>query len=167
MWRFSFAAALLVFCGFAYAAQGFYSAAEDWVVSKHEIDGRIAAVRTNAALPALATKQEFGRSLKITVQFNVHNDRPFPERLDRDGLEKIEEAIESRLVETKVGVFATIITANNAREFLLYIGDIAEAQAIAERLVADIDHHKISFRLESDPEWEAWTKFAEEGGVSH
>ncbi len=162
MWRFSFSAALLNVCVCVYAAQGFYSAAEEWVVTKHEIDGRVAAVRSNAALPALATKQEFGRSLKFIVPFNVHNDRPFPERLDREGFEKIEEAIEIRLVETKIGVFATIITTNNTREFLLYVGDTVQAQAIAERLVADINHHKMSFRLESDPDWEAWSKFAGE-----
>lgn len=159
MWRFSIAAALLSACVTTQGAQGFYAAAEDWVVSKHEIDGRIAAVRTNAALPALATKLEFGRSLKFIVQFNVRNERAFPERLDRDALEKIEEAIENHLVETKIGVFATIVTTNNAREFLLYVGDMARAQATAERLIADIDHHRISFRLESDPDWEAWSRF--------
>ena len=162
MWRFSLAAALIAADVATFAAQGFYSAAEEWIVTKHEIDGRVAAVRSNAALPALATKQEFGRSLKFIVPFNVRNDRPFPERLDREGFEMIEEAIESRIVETKVGVFATIITTNNARQFLLYVGDTAQAQAIAEQLVADIDHHQISFRLESDPEWEAWSKFAGE-----
>jgi len=162
MWRFSVTVAMVTACVSANAAQGFYSAAEEWVVTKREIDGRVAAVRSNAALPALATKQEFGRSLKFIVPFNVHNDRPFPERLDREGFEKIEEAIEIHLVETKIGVFATIITTNNTREFLLYVGDTAEAQAIAERLVADIDHHQISFRLESDPDWEAWSRFAGE-----
>lgn len=162
MWRSSFAAALLGVCVPTHAAQGFYAAAEDWVVSKHEIDGRVAAVRTNAALPALASKKEFGRSIKFTVPFNVHNDRPFPERLDREGFEKIEEAIENRLVETNIAVFATIVTTNNIREFLLYVGDAALAQAAAEKLIADIDHHKISFRLESDPDWDAWSKFAGE-----
>ena len=113
-------------------------------------------------MPALASKKEFGRSIKFTVPFNVHNDRPFPERLDREGFEKIEEAIENRLVETNIAVFATIVTTNNIREFLLYVGDAALAQAAAEKLIADIDHHKISFRLESDPDWDAWSKFAGE-----
>jgi Family of unknown function (DUF695) len=160
MWRFSLAVTLIAASAAAFGAQGFYSAAEEWVVTKHQIDGRLAAVRTNTALPALATKKEFGFSIRFIVPFNTHNDRPFPERLDREGFEKIEEAIENRLVETNVGVFATIVTTNNIREFLLYIGDAAQAQAIAEKLVADIDHHKISFRLESDPDWEAWSKFA-------
>jgi Family of unknown function (DUF695) len=165
MWRSNLAGALLGACVAANAAQGFYSAAEDWVLSKHEIDGRIAAVRTNAALPALATKLEFGRSLKLIVQFNVRNERAFPERLDRDALEKIEEAIENRLVETKIAVFATIVTTNNSREFLLYVVDTALAQAIAESLISDMDHHKISFRLESDPDWESWSKFVSKGEV--
>ena len=160
MWRFNLAAALIVASASVYAAQGFYAAAEEWVVSKHEIDGRVAAVRSNSALPALASKKEFNRSIRFTVPFNTYNNRPFPERLDREGFERIEEAIENRLVETNIGVFATIITTNNTREFLLYIGDAAQAQSIAEKLVADIDHHKISFRLESDPEWEAWSKFS-------
>ncbi len=164
MWRFSLALALIAADVAAFAAQGFYSAAEEWVVTKHEIDGRVAAVRTNAALPALASKKEFGRSIKFTVPFNVHNDRPFPERLDREGFEKIEEAIENLLVETNIAVFATVVTTNNIREFLLYVGDATLAQAVAEKLIADIDHHKISFRLESDPDWDAWSKFAEDPG---
>ena len=160
MWRFSLAVALVTASVSTLAAEVVYSAAEEWIVTKHEIDGRVAAVRINAALPALATKQEFGRSLKFTVPFNVHNDKPFPERYDREGLEKVEEAIESRLVETNAGVFATIITTNNAREYLLYVSETAQAQSIAERLVADIHHHKISFRLDSDPDWEAWSRYA-------
>ena len=165
MWRSSIAVALLAASVSVFADRGFFSAAEEWEVSKHEIDGRVAAVRTNIALPALATKREFGRSLKITVPFNVHNDSPFPERLDREGLEKIEQAIENHLVDPRVAIFASIITVNNAREFLLYVNDMDHAQMLAEGLVNEILSHKISFRLESDPNWDTWSKFTSESDI--
>jgi Family of unknown function (DUF695) len=160
MWRFDAAIIFLMMFHTVIAAPGFYAAAEDWVVTKHEIDGKTAAVRTNIALPALATKREFGRSLKLIAPFNIHNNRPFPERLDREDLEKIEEAIENKLVDPGVAIFASIITVNNSREFLLYVNDTDQAQALAERLVLETTSHKLSFRLESDPNWDAWTKFA-------
>ena len=160
MWRFSAAMLFSMALQVAAAAPGFYAAAEDWVVTKHEIDGKTAAVRTNIALPALATKREFGRSIKFIAPFNIHNDRPFPERLDREELEKIEEAIENKLVDPGVAIFASIVTVNNAREFLLYVNDTDQAQALAERLVLEITSHKLSFRLESDPNWDAWAKFS-------
>ncbi len=160
MWRFSAAILFSTAIHAAFAAPNFYAAAEDWVVTKHEIDGKTAAVRTNVALPALATKLEFGRSLKFIAPFNIHNNRPFPERLDRDDLEKIEEAIEKKLVDPGIAIFASIITVNNAREFLLYVNDTDQAQALAERLVLETTSHKLSFRLESDPNWDAWAKFS-------
>lgn len=160
MWRFNAVLIFSVAFNTAVAAPGFYAAAEDWVVSKHQIDGKTAAVRTNVALPALATKREFGRSIKFIAPFNIHNDRPFPERLDREDLEKIEEAIENKLVDPGVAIFASIVTVNNAREFLLYVNDTDQAQALAERLVLEITSHKLSFRLESDPNWDAWAKFS-------
>lgn len=162
MWRFS---AILILCAamnFSFAAQGFYAASEEWRISKHEINGKTAAVRTNVALPALATKREFSRSLKFIAPFNIHNDRPFPERLDREDLEKIEEAIENHLVDPGFAIFGSIITVNNAREFLLYVRDADHAQALAEWLVNDTKSHKLSFRLESDPNWDAWTRFNDE-----
>ena len=159
MWRFSAALVLCAATNIAVAAQGFYSAAEEWETTKHEIGGKTAAVRTNAALSAIVTRAEFGRSLRFLVSFNIHNDRPFPERLDRDDLEKIEAAIEDRLVDPGHAIFATIITVNNAREFLLYVKDMDHAQALAEKLINDIKTHKISFRLESDPNWEAWSRY--------
>lgn len=165
MWRFRFAALLFICCASSYAAQGFYAAAEDWVTSKHEIDGKTAAVRINVALPAMGTKQEFPRTLRFIAPFNTHNDRPFPERLDREGLEKIEEAIENKLVDEGIAIFASIITVNNSREFLLYVGDTERAQIVAERLVADFTSHKLSFRLESDPDWDAWYRYSREAST--
>lgn len=162
MWRFSAALILFAVTNVIVAAQGFYSAAEEWETSKHEIGGKTAAVRANTALSAIVTRDEFGRSLRFFVPFNIHNDRPFPERLDREDLEKIEAAIEDRLVDPGYAIFATIITVNNAREFLLYVKNMERAQALAEALVDDIKTHKISFRLESDPEWDAWSKFSTE-----
>lgn len=162
MWRFSFAALLLGLSVSVQAAKGFYAAAEEWVTSKHEINGKTAAVRVNIALPAMGTQREFPRSLRFIAPFNVHNERPFPERLDRDGLEKIEEAIENKLVDEGIAIFASIITVNNSREFLLYVGDTEQAQRIAEWLVAEVKSHKLSFRLESDPEWEAWYQYSGE-----
>ncbi len=160
MWRFSAAFIFFAVTGFAISAPGFFSAAEEWETSKHEIGGKTAAVRTNTALSAVVTRGEFGRSLRFFVPFNTHNDRPFPERLDREDLEKIEAAIEDRLVDSGHAIFATIITVNNAREFLLYVKNMDQAQALAEKLVDDIRSHKISFRLESDPNWEAWSKYS-------
>ena len=165
MWRSSATLALCLVMQCSIAAPGFYAASEQWVTSKHQIDGKAAAVRLNAALPALVTRGEFGRSLKFIVPFNVHNDRPFPERLDREDLEKIEEAIESHLIDPGVAIFATIVTVNNAREFLLYVADMEQAQALAEQLVAEIKTHAISFRLKSDPHWEAWSKFTSESYI--
>jgi Family of unknown function (DUF695) len=162
MWRFSAAFILFAVTTLAVAAPGFYSAAEEWETSKHEIGGKIAAVRTNTALSAVVTRGEFGRSLRFFVPFNIHNDRPFPERLDREDLEKIEAAIEDRLVDPGHAIFATIITVNNAREFLLYVKNMDQAQALAEKLIDNITSHKISYRLESDPNWEAWSKFSTE-----
>ena len=162
MWRFSFAALLLGLSVSVQAAKGFYAAAEEWVTSKHEINGKTAAVRVNIALPAMGTQREFPRSLRFIAPFNVHNERPFPERLDRDGLEKIEEAIENKLVDEGIAIFASIITVNNSREFLLYVGDTEQAQRSAEWLVAEVKSHKLSFRLESDPEWEAWYQYSGE-----
>ncbi len=167
MWRFSIVLMLCAAMEYSVAAQGFYSASEEWVVSKHEINGKTAAVRTNVALPALATKREFPRSLKFVAPFNVHNDRPFPERLDREDLEKIEEAIENNLVDPGFAIFGSIITVNNTREFLLYVNDIDLVQALAERLVREIKTHMISFRLESDPNWDAWSKFSGESDTQH
>ena len=165
MWRFSFAALVLAFCASTFAAQGFYAAAEDWVTSKREIGGKTAAVRFNAALPAMGTKHEFPRSLRFVAPFNTRNDRPFPERLDREGLEEIEEAIENKLVDEGIAIFASIITVNNSREFLLYVGDTEQAQLIAEKIVADAKSHKVSFRLESDPDWDAWYRYHGEASV--
>ena len=165
MWRSSAALALCLAMKCSIAAQGFYAASEEWVTSKHEIDGKTAAVRLNAALPALVNRAEFCRSLKFIVPFNVHNNRPFPERLDREDLEKIEQAIESYLIDPGVAIFATIVTVNNAREFLLYVADMDQAQALAERIVEKIKTHVMSFRLESDPNWEAWSKYTVESDI--
>ncbi len=162
MWHFSAALMLCAGTTIAVAAQGFYSATEEWETTKHEIGGKTAAVRTNAALSAIVTRAEFGRSLRFFVPFNTHNDRPFPERLDREDLEKIEAAIEDQLVDPGHAIFATIITVNNAREFLLYVKNMDHAQTLAEELIDGIKTHKISFRLESDPEWDAWSKFSTE-----
>ena len=107
MWRFSLAVALVTASVSTLAAEVVYSAAEEWIVTKHEIDGRVAAVRINAALPALATKQEFGRSLKFTVPFNVHNDKPFPERYDREGLEKVVNHPSGTAYKTVRGLWAS------------------------------------------------------------
>ncbi len=162
MWRFSIVALLLGLSVSVQAAKGFYAAAEEWVTSRHEINGKTAAVRLNVALPVMGTKQEYPRSLRFIAPFNVHNDRPFPERLDRDGLEKIEEDIEKKLVDEGIAIFASIITVNNSREFLLYVGDAEQAQLVAEKVVADSKSHQLSFRLESDPDWDAWHLYSGE-----
>ena len=132
---------------------------ENWLVAQAQSDDKPVILRINGGARKYIAHPDLTLRLGITVVFNAPNEHGFCSNQEGQQLSQIEDSLTAQLMKNQKGFPVLVVTSGGRREFIFYVRDKKQACAAVEAAIPSITSHKLTYGVESDPDWSYYQQF--------
>lgn len=122
-------------------------------------DGQVFLLRFKQDQQKVRDSGKYPYQIEITIPFHS-STKGMPTKEENEQLINTEILIENDLSKEDIAIFVGVITGGGVKKFIFYTGEPQRAEEILEQLKEEVKHHKLTYTIRKDSNWEGYKMFS-------